>query len=68
MVVVMHMQRLLLLILAVAQLSACVNADKQWTNWDGSTVGSDLLGKTGDTLPGLISLSILPRDTAISRS
>ena len=67
MVVKMHMQKLVLLILAVAQLSACVDADKHWANWDGSMAGSDLLGSSGDTIPGLISLSILPKDTVITQ-
>ena len=62
------MKRAILLTLAMALVASCVDADKQWTNWDGSTEGGDLLGKTGDTLPGLISLSILPKDATITQA
>ena len=59
------MKRLAILSLVAALLACCADADKQWTNWDAS--GRDHLVRSGDTLPGLFSISILPHDTAVTQ-
>ena len=51
--------------LVAALLACCVDADKQWTGWDGG--GLDRQVRIGDTLPGLISISILPHDSMVTQ-
>ena len=59
------MKRLTILSLVTALLACCVDAGSQWTNWDAS--GRDNLVGSGDTVPGLFSISILPHDTSVTQ-
>ncbi len=58
------MRRIAILSLVIALLACCADADSLWTNWDGGA-RPDLYTR-GDTLPGLLSLSIQPLDTAVT--
>ena len=59
------MKRITTISLFIALLACCVDADRHWTNWDGG--GRDRLVSGGDTLPGLISISISPHDTIVTQ-
>ena len=59
------MLRAVSLSLVLALLGGCVNADNRWSDWDGG--GDGYQPSVFDTIPGLISLSILPKDATITQ-